>query len=72
MPAKKIRSLHFNLPHQDAYTGGPNVIFHRSHRTKKNRKDIHYEENDEYWDLIQKKFEKIDEIEEKRYKNLTD
>jgi len=72
MPAKKIRSLHFNLPYQDAYTGGPNVVYHRSHRSQKNRKDIHYEENDEYWDLIQKKFEKIDEIEEKRYKNLTD
>ena len=70
MPARNIPSLHFNLPYQNAYTGGPNVVFHRSHRTKKNRKDIHYEENDEYWDLIKKKFEKIDEIEEKRYKKL--
>ena len=70
MPARKIPSLHFNLPFQDAYTGGPNVVYHRSHRTKKNRKDIHYEENDEYWDLIEKKFEKIDEMEEKRCKML--
>lgn len=72
MPEKKIRSLHFNLQSQDPYTGGKNVVFHRSHRTKKNRKDLHYQESDEYWDLIEKKFEKIDAIEEKRYKNLTD
>ncbi len=70
MPARKIPSLHFNLPYQDAYKGGPNVVFHRSHRSKKNRKDKHYEENDEYWNLIEKKFERIDEIEEKRFKKL--
>lgn len=68
--AKKIKSLHHNLPFQDPYYGGPNVVYHRSHRSKKNRKDIHYRESDEYWDVIEKKFERIDEIAEKRYKKL--
>lgn len=31
MPARRYRSLHFNL--QD----GQNVVFHREHRSKKNR-----------------------------------
>jgi hypothetical protein len=70
MPSKKIPSLHHNLPFQDPYLGGKNVIFHRSHRTKKNRKDIHYLESNEYWNVIEKKFEKFDEFEEKKYKKL--
>lgn len=70
MPSRKIPSLHFNLKPQDAYTGGKNVIFHRSHRTKKNRKDHHYLESQEYWDLLDKKMEKFDKFEEKRYKKL--
>ena len=70
MPAKKIRSLHFNLQPQDAYTGGKNVIYHRSHRTKKNRKDLHYIESSDYWEHLDKKFEKFDEFEEKRCKML--
>jgi hypothetical protein len=37
MPAKKIKSLHFNLPTQDQYIGGPNVVFHRTHRSRKGR-----------------------------------
>lgn len=72
MPSKKIPSLHHNLPFQDPYTGGPNVVFHRSHRSKKGRKDFHYIESPDYWERFDEKFEKYDEFEEKRYKNLTD
>lgn len=37
MSARKIKSLHFNLEAQDPYVGGPNVVFHREHRSKKGR-----------------------------------
>lgn len=71
MPAKKIKSLHHNLDFQDPYVGGKNVVYHRSHRSKKGRRDHHYLESQEYWDRLDKKLEKYDEFEEKRYKNLT-
>ena len=70
MPSKKIKSLHYNLPFQDAYVGGPNVVYHRSHRSKKGRKDFHYIESPDYWEHLEKKMEKYDEFEEKKYKTL--
>jgi hypothetical protein len=70
MPSRRISSLHHNLSYQDAHTGGKNVVFHRSHRSKKGRRDHHYLQSQEYWDHLEKKMEKFDEIEEKRYKML--
>lgn len=50
--------------------GGKNVVFHRSHRTKNGKRDHHYLMNKEYWDRFDKKFEKIIQKQEKRWKNI--
>jgi hypothetical protein len=70
MPSKKIPSLHHNLPFQDAYIGGPNVIFHRSHRAKKCQSIYKTTKKKEFLEHLEEKMEKYDEIEEKRYKTL--
>ena len=70
MPSRKIKSLHHNLGHQDPMVGGKNVVYHRSHRAKKGRRDHHYLESPEYWNHLEEKMEKYDRLEEKRYKTL--
>ena len=70
MPAKKIPSLHHNLPFQDPYTGGPNVVFHRSHRSKKGRRDVHLIQDSTVRQFLLKKIEKRAIYEDRRYKNL--
>lgn len=70
MPAKKIPSLHHNLEFQDPYTGGKNVIFHRSHRTKKGRRDHHYLQDADYWAHLEEKMEEFTQREEKKWEKL--
>ena len=50
--------------------GGKNVIYHRSHRSKRGRRDLHYQESPDYWTHLEEKMEKYDRLEEKRYKKL--
>ena len=71
MPAKKQPSLHFNLPFQDPYTGGPNVIFHRSHRAKSGQRMYKTTKKKEIFDILKEKSEIFIQKEEKRFKNLT-
>ena len=70
MASRRIKSLHHNLEYQDPMEGGRNVVFHRSHRSKKGRRDIHYDLDDQYWERFDKKYEKIIEKEERRYETL--
>lgn len=48
MPAKRIKSLHFNLEPENPFTKGKNIIFHREHRSKKGRNNWHCDDSPRY------------------------
>jgi hypothetical protein len=70
MPSKKIKSLHYNLDFQDPYLGGPNVVFHRSHRSKNGQRAYKTTKKKELWDFLLEKTEKYTQKEEKKWKDL--
>ncbi len=40
--ARRIKSLHHNLKSGDSYRPGENIVFHREHRSPRNRSETKY------------------------------
>jgi hypothetical protein len=70
MGSNRIKSLHHNLEYQDPMIGGKNVVFHRTHRSKRGKRDHHYLPDGEYWQRIEKKDAKRIQNEERFYEKL--